>query len=180
MEFDDCTSAFMNRMDKACKKDYFQCKGVTSQVYTGNSTYKHVVMIDSELNSFEKVRQEVDQRFNHYFIFRSSKDGFHVINPVLRPKYKVYEILSNISIEDDKHREIGYKRGDWVLRADDKPNKHSPRLVYSEVYPDDYNSFSRPHLEYLRVIHNSRDAELLLKNPTEGNKLKYVKYWTFK
>lgn len=181
MEISDSTAKFMRRMDRACKESYFSCRGITSTVLNAEKEcLGHITMLDVENATFKQVKEQCVNNYDCYFILRSSRNNYHIINPLIRSFKDTYEHMSEIEIEDNNHTHIGYKRGDWVLRITDKPNKPIPHIVDQEGYMNKNKTYSKPHLKFLEVYHDSILAKNMLNNVTKGKTLRTVKYWTFK
>lgn len=167
------------------RKNYFDCIGVTSHCIRERENFNevlgHVTMFDVENNSYTEVRNYFKERYDVLFIFESSKDNYHVLIPWIRDFEETYRDMLKCEKEHDPHAKIGYKRGDWVLRISDKPNKPKPILRYANAIQNKNKSYSWGHLEYIRQLYDSEIAENCLKYMnTEGDRLKSVKYSTFK
>jgi len=172
---------FMIRMERSSKEKFFMCKGIASTVIEDEKDVGHVIMLDIEDESLESVRIMCDHTFKSYFIFASSNRSFHVINPVIYEKDYAKDILDMIDSEDQNHADIGYERGDWVLRTSGKPRKISPTLIASSISKDKEQTYSKPHLKYLEEFHDSEDARKVLESSkNRGDTLRTVQYWTFK
>lgn len=171
-------------------KTYFSVKGVRSEVLTYNSVKNddtegigHITMLDIEDTDLETVKNMVNNMFDVAFILESSRDGYHVYNPVIRSFEDTRALMKSIALEDSQHVSIGYKRGDWVLRMTDKPaeDKQIPHIVYETVSPTKRKTLSKPHVMLIAEYFNSSVAnDVLDKMPVNGKSVEIVEYWTFK
>lgn len=171
-------------------KDFFPVVGLRSDVLRYSSVKNddkevigHITMLDIEGYELNTVKRLCSNMFDVAFVLRSSKDAYHVYNPVIRSFDETHELMKSIGLEDKQHVDIGYKRGDWVLRISDKPadGKIVPELVHSHVMPNKRLTYSYPHLQFLLEYFNVYEAEDVIdKMPVDGKSVELVKYWTFK
>lgn len=180
MELNDSTASFMVRMDRACTESFFTCRGISSHVIGSDGSIGHVLMLDIEDKKLVDVLNWCDNNLGNYAVFKSSSNSYHVLNPKVRSYEKTYEFLKNISLEDSNHADIGYERGDWVLRISDKPDKPMPELIEYSLSMDKKNSYSKPHIKYINALHSNELANEWFKLPLVGETLRTVQYWTFK
>lgn len=167
------------------RKKYFDCLGVTSHVLEerkdSSSVAGHVLMFDVEDKDFRTVKNYFTERFDVVFIFESSLNNYHVLIPEINSFEETYNMMLKVEMEHTPHTEIGYKRGDWVLRVSDKPDKPKPVLRYADAVMNKDKVLSYPHLMYVKELYGDKTAENCLKFfNTEGDRLKAVKYSTFK
>lgn len=162
-------------------RDWFNCFGLTSTVYEHGGCIGHVIFIDAEDCKLEELENEINEHFDVYFIYKSSHDGYHVMCPRIMDYEDAYSKLQELDVEHSKHTEIGYKRGDWVLRTTDK--RHKPRPVYIKgvAKHNREHVYSKPHLEYIRHYEDEQTPENVLElMKTRGHDTDVVMYGTFK
>lgn len=179
-------------------KAWFKCRGVRSDVLDSDkNSLGHICMLDVENATFKQVKELCNNMFDVAFVFQSSyrshtshdptgdapRWNWHIYNPVIRGFEDTKDLMSSIALEDDNHVEIGYERGDWVLRISDKPDdsKKVPEYAYSVVNPSKRKTLSEPHLRFLEGYFEVAPASKLAdKMPTAGKTLEAVEYWTYK
>lgn len=144
------------------------CYGFSSDVIPSDN--KHITILDIELDEHHKsvsdtdkikqvddIIEDVDMSFKCYFMFKSSRHGIHVINPVARPKDDVFQIKASIQYDDHSHCAIGYKRDSWVARISHKGRKHRPRPFKCKIDVESMLNSPKQYLisyPHLKLIHD--------------------------
>lgn len=145
-------------------EDYFKVKGVKSTVLNENrESLGHVLMLDMEETDISTVNSRLDQieeiKIAYIFVSSINEDSYnyHVLVPQVFSKREIKDIQERIPEQDENHTSIGFKRGDWVLRVDDKPLKNKVRPFFIEAYVrsiDEDVYFSKPHLKLYEEFSN--------------------------
>lgn len=138
------------------------------------------IFVDCENTDLDTVIRQSRRYMTFPFIFRSSYQSYHVIDATVNSVEQVMDVLEMIEVEDSNHRDIGYIRGDWVLRTDAKADKNPPRYITCVATPTDNAVFSKAHLDFLKGMYGVTMAGWLSQNfkTVESKNLDFVRYMT--
>lgn len=141
------------------KQKYVDCIGISSKVKESKNgkTKGHVLFLDAEKNTDRKIIDIINrlkQKLDVFMVLESSKDSYHVINPVIRSQDDTFRLMAQFNFEDYQHTAIGYKRDSWVLRFTQKGYKSAPTpiAVYNDL--NESKVVSEPHIRFVNDIYN--------------------------
>lgn len=157
---------------------------VTRRAFPMNETVGHVLFLDCEDTNYKALKSWCEANLEVYFIFKSSEDNYHVINPVVRSAVEINEIKKACPYDDSNHRTIGYDKRAWVLRVTEKGDKPAPELVDSRFGVSEFGfdrPISEPHVNYIIEEFGTYDYLKTVEkyDMVVGYSLKMVKYGTY-
>lgn len=132
--------------------------GIQSHVKKFSEIKKETVVIghaqfyDFEDVEFADVQKEIMENIGVGFVFKSSDNNYHVINPIVKSVVEIKALKDDLELDCEAHGDIGLKKGCWTLRAGEKGDKPAPEyagMVWDESVNLKTEVFSRPHLQYL-------------------------------
>lgn len=135
----------------------YDCIGVISEVpETPLDRELHATFLDAEKSTLPILKEMAYNNYGVFMIMESSQGNYHLYAPIARPKELVYTVLSFSEPEHQEHADIGYERGDWVLRISEKginssnPLSPKPELVDYRIEPKAGVQYSLPHIKFMR------------------------------
>lgn len=141
----------------------------------------HIVMADTEMKVMEldslKLHLTADEGVS--FIFKSSENGYHVYNPVVKSLCEVKDVLESIRNIDMDYVDAGYNKGSYTLRVAEKGSKSIPEPV-AVVYGINHKDmvYSQPHLEFLEEKGFNEAVDIMDNCKTVGHTVELVSYYT--